>query len=287
MFPRIHPIIFVLLTDGNFLIQQIVCNAGNCDTSSQNIVLNIPLPLVFSLGTDTTLCQGDSVILFGPSGGVNFVWSEDGILVSNSQNTMAFQTANYALQVTDINGCISSDTTFIQFNNTPNADFDFTLQPSCFGVLLDAVSTTANVTLETWSGTDGISGNGNTLEHSYNQTGVYSLMLTAYNGNCFDTISKQININETPFIPDTVSNIITPNGDGMNECFRLNVSEEYYGCYSLIVLNRWGSEVFESDQPSICFEGKSNGGNELPEGIYFYILQVGPEKGKGTISIYR
>jgi gliding motility-associated-like protein len=278
---------FCFTNGGNFLIQQIVCNAGNCDTSSQNIVLNIPLPLVFSLGTDTTLCQGDSVILFGPSGGVNFVWSEDGILVSNSQNTMAFQTANYALQVTDINGCISSDTTFIQFNNTPNADFDFTLQPSCFGVLLDAVSTTANVTLETWSGTDGISGNGNTLEHSYNQTGVYSLMLTAYNGNCFDTISKQININETPFIPDTVSNIITPNGDGMNECFRLNVSEEYYGCYSLIVLNRWGSEVFESDQPSICFEGKSNGGNELPEGIYFYILQVGPEKGKGTISIYR
>ncbi|MBK7965122.1 MAG: gliding motility-associated C-terminal domain-containing protein [Bacteroidetes bacterium] len=278
---------FCFTSGGNFLIQQIVCNAGICDTSSQNIVLNIPLPLAFSLGSDTTLCLGDSVVLFGPSGGVIYTWSEDGIPVNNSQNTIAFQTANYSLQVTDSNGCISHDTVTIQFNNSPNVDFNFTLQPGCFGVLLEAVSTTANVTLETWSGTDGISGNGNTLEHIYTQSGNYTLLLTAYNGNCVDTLSKEIDINEYSILSDTIPTIITPNGDGINECMRLNISDLYTSCYSLSIFNRWGAYVFESKEPSNCFEGKSGDGNDLPEGVYFYILQVGIEKVKGTISIYR
>lgn len=278
---------FCFTNDGNYLIQQIVCNAGICDTLIQNIALNIPSPQAFSLGPDTTLCANDSIVLFGPVGGLNYSWSGDGIPFANNQNITVNQTGIYSLEVTDVNGCISLDTVTIQFNSAPIANFYYTLQSGCSGVLMEAVSTTANVTQEIWTGSDGISGIGNTVKHVYTQPGTYTLLLTAYNGNCVDTLSTQITIGETALIPDTIPNIITPNGDGINECFNLNISDQYSSCYSLTVLNRWGSEVFQSNQPSICFYGKSDGGNELPEGLYFYLLQVGTEKVKGILNIHR
>lgn len=67
---------------------------------------------------------------------------------------------------------------------------------------------------------------------------------------------------------DEVPEIFSPNRDGINDVFRL-----YSNCtptdYALLVFNRWGQVVFESNDPTQAWDGSVNGApQEL--GVYLY-----------------
>jgi len=65
-------------------------------------------------------------------------------------------------------------------------------------------------------------------------------------------------------------NVITPNGDGINDTFKLRILGATY--YHLLIFNRWGEEVFESDDQNNCWTGKNkNDGSDCPAGTYYYI----------------
>lgn len=79
-----------------------------------------------------------------------------------------------------------------------------------------------------------------------------------------------------------VYSAVTPNGDGINDYFRIDTPND--GCVkdlNVMVFNRWGVKVFESNNygpKGDVFDGFSSGrltlnhGNQLPSGTYFYIL---------------
>jgi gliding motility-associated-like protein/uncharacterized repeat protein (TIGR01451 family) len=78
-----------------------------------------------------------------------------------------------------------------------------------------------------------------------------------------------------PFIPEGFS----PNGDGINDFFVIDGLERYPN-NKLTIFNRWGNIVFEGAPYTNNFDGTSNrglrvGGDELPSGTYFYILDLG------------
>ncbi|MCF6366143.1 MAG: gliding motility-associated C-terminal domain-containing protein [Bacteroidales bacterium] len=80
----------------------------------------------------------------------------------------------------------------------------------------------------------------------------------------------------------------SPNGDGINDIFVIKGLENYPG-NSLIIFNRWGNKIFEASPYNNDWSGTSMfgitiGGNELPEGTYFYILQ--PTNDTGVIKGY-
>ncbi|MBP8792882.1 MAG: gliding motility-associated C-terminal domain-containing protein, partial [Lutibacter sp.] len=84
-----------------------------------------------------------------------------------------------------------------------------------------------------------------------------------------------------------VFNAVSPNGDGNNDVFYIRGLE----CYSdnrVEIYNRWGSLVFERDHynnTDRSFRGISEGrftvkeSEELPDGVYFYILKYKDVKG--------
>ncbi len=91
------------------------------------------------------------------------------------------------------------------------------------------------------------------------------------------------------FIPEGFS----PNGDGINDVFVirgiLNYPENTF-----TIFNRWGNEVFKTSSYKSTWDGTSSngltiGGNELPVGTYFYILDLGDGSDiyKGTIYLNR
>lgn len=84
-----------------------------------------------------------------------------------------------------------------------------------------------------------------------------------------------------------IPNIFTPNGDNTNEFFEIDNIEQYPN-NTVQIFNRWGKEVFNTggyNNTTKKFDGK-----DLPDGVYFYIVDVGDgstEPKAGTVTINR
>lgn len=99
-----------------------------------------------------------------------------------------------------------------------------------------------------------------TLITGLNSIGTYHFVLTNANG-CTDTVMVKV-ITAVLDIP----NIITPNNDGKNDVFKIAGLSGYPGS-SLIIFNRWGAEVYHSDNYLDNWDGSG-----LAEATYYYIL---------------
>lgn len=89
-----------------------------------------------------------------------------------------------------------------------------------------------------------------------------------------------INTTHTFKIPESFS----PNNNGVNEYFYIENLELFPN--SLIwIYNRWGTEVYQSNNYQNDWDGRSQSkynvaGDELPEGTYYYIFQLGGVEGQ-------
>ena len=86
-----------------------------------------------------------------------------------------------------------------------------------------------------------------------------------------------------------IPNTFSPNGDGKNDVWIIpNIND--YPSNEMIIMNRFGQELYQSRPYTFtnAWTGIFNN-RELPEGVYFYILNLGGDFGvkKGTISIIR
>lgn len=82
-------------------------------------------------------------------------------------------------------------------------------------------------------------------------------------------------------------NIITPNGDGVNDV--MDAEEILYTCqtYELTVLDRWGGLVYKQTNGQAGFSGKNRLGNDVPDGTYFYTLRFGDTDLRGNLAVLR
>lgn len=81
---------------------------------------------------------------------------------------------------------------------------------------------------------------------------------------------------------------VSPNGDGKNDVWIIENIEKY-NKNEVVIVNRWGGTIFKTsnyNNASNNFSGLANigsgTGKELPDGSYFYILQVWENDGKVT-----
>ena len=108
--------------------------------------------------------------------------------------------------------------------------------------------------------------------------GSYNLDLKAISGGCsgYDTIRKSINVKIIPMKTNEtlVPNVFTPNNDGKNDVLKLNGT--YDPCYDQLdikIVNRWGKEVYSSNDPNFEWDGKNANGNDVESGSYFVLLE--------------
>ena len=86
-----------------------------------------------------------------------------------------------------------------------------------------------------------------------------------------------------------VPNVFTPNGDGINDEFR--VAYRSIRTFSMAVFDRWQHQVYSSNDPSRGWNGTING-RPAAESAYIYIVEaVGTDgvkyKKKGTVNLLR
>lgn len=88
-----------------------------------------------------------------------------------------------------------------------------------------------------------------------------------------------------------VYNEFSPNGDGVNDFFKIDCIENYPNNL-LQVFNRWGNIVFESRSYKNDWDGTPNGRamvqkeKQLPVGTYFYLLDLGDGSKPRTDWLY-
>jgi gliding motility-associated-like protein len=102
---------------GNYTLT--VADVNGCTSvASDAVIINAPpaKPSIFVVGT-TTLCQGQSTTLVGPSGFTSYLWSTGAV----TQQLIANAAGSYTLRVTDAGGCASvlSDPVVISVNPAP------------------------------------------------------------------------------------------------------------------------------------------------------------------------
>lgn len=119
----------------------------------------------------------------------------------------------------------------------------------------------------------------------------YAVLIKDENG-CLISESVTIESCEGPVDPDCyeVRDVITPNGDGMNDQFIVTCISEYPA--SLEIYDRWGKLVFNQDVYDGTWMGISNSNEELIEGGYMYIINIDFGQGrreimKGTVTLLR
>ncbi len=119
--------------------------------------------------------------------------------------------------------------------------------------------------------------------HFFDNMGEYEVMLVSENEyGCRDTATRNILIREeyTIWAPTAFS----PNGDGVNDCFRLCGNGIDHHTFSMVIYNRWGELVFSTEEYNtdsdctVCgfgswdgTKGHHNKGDKYyPNGIYYW-----------------
>jgi gliding motility-associated-like protein len=99
---------------------------------------------------------------------------------------------------------------------------------------------------------------------------------------CIDSVMINIDVKGLQLI---IPNIITPNGDGINDTFKID-SLNFYVSNKIAIFNRYGKKVYSQTNYQSNWDGEN-----LRDGAYFYVLEAegyfGTEKRKGSITIMR
>ena len=107
-----------------------------------------------------------------------------------------------------------------------------------------------------------------------NQSGTYCV--SAYIEDYKITVTDTIRVNYTdctpPEYPLWIPNSFTPNGDGLNDVFKPETLAELEE-YTMLIFNRWGQQIFESNDINKAWDGKYKG-KAVPLGVYTYHIEA-------------
>ncbi|OFX74820.1 MAG: hypothetical protein A2X12_04420 [Bacteroidetes bacterium GWE2_29_8] len=178
------------------------------------------------------------------------------------------------------NACI--DTISKQLEVKPLPDFDVLLSGST--TFFEGKSVTLTVTgvvdSTIWSTGE------LTKSITISQSGEYSLEVVG-TGTCKHVSSYTITV--LPLYEPVIHNIITPNGDGINDIWHIE-NIEGYDKVDVSVFNRWGDLVYSSNSYKSDWNASYSGGI-VPDGSYFYVLKCTINEDtktyKGTLSVIK
>ncbi|MFN5292414.1 MAG: choice-of-anchor L domain-containing protein [Flavobacteriia bacterium] len=266
--------------------------SDNCGNSVQDSVIYTILspPLVLQMNGPFEICPGDSVdLLVTATGGYGTYYYNWSTTATTPGITVAPQVStNYFVQVSD--ECQTFSTTAVAVVQVvkPLANFYIATQNPMQGLPVQLTNASFNAWSYAWSFGDG---NGSFLvnpTHVYTQPGAYEITLIATDQKgCVDSISKWIEIAPERYI--YLPNSFTPDGDGLNEYFY----GRFIGLLSarFYIFNRWGEEIFFSDQLNFVWNGEYEG-VPVQDGTYSWYLIYEIEKGiyedlSGHVNVIR
>jgi len=244
------------------------------------VILN-PVPN-FTISNDTVVCNGDLALLKA-YGNYSFLWSNG---VHNAQNPVNPNvTTLYGVVAINGSGCMDSAQVEVEVLPSPKAKIEVPIDTICKG---------KTIVLNGSGGDQYLWSNGalsQDISVSPMENTSYTLQVANTSGatQCYDDTTITIFVKRCNFI--YVPSAFTPNGDGLNDGFGVAGQFVTLSSFQMIIYNRWGEEVFFTDNPLDKWDGRYKG-YYAPEGVYTYIIFVEelnkePYTLRGTVHIYR
>ncbi len=244
----------------------------------------------------TCFQSNDGQLLAAAAGGVapyTYVWeSEDNYYIEGDQTNPDLRAGFYRLTVTDVNFCKNVSNIIVE-------------QPDPIQITIEDISATSCngnndgfIEIETIEGGTppyAVSVTNGAVTYTQSDYFVEGLFAGTYfigavdSRNCtqrdIDIIKIQLEDGNADCV--TTYNAFTPNGDGVNDRWRVENLHLFEG--SLVqVYNRWGQLLYESTNPNESWDGTYKG-KELPAGTYLYYIDTndGSAPRSGTVTIVR
>ena len=70
-----------------------------------------------------------------------------------------------------------------------------------------------------------------------------------------------------------VPNAFSPNGDGINDIFKVKDGYQSLTEFHAYIFNRWGQKLYEWSDPAGGWDGTFNG-HEAKQGVYFVLIKA-------------
>ncbi|MCW3101815.1 MAG: hypothetical protein JWO09_255 [Bacteroidetes bacterium] len=251
-------------------------------------------PIVFSVIPPDTICEGQATTLsVSAPAGQEVEWSwytancgADLVGTGTSVIVGPGATQTYFLNV---KGCDTTACVPVVLYDLPRpvAAFTADYMVNCEGLKADLHNQSSNATQYTWNFSDGFSSNEADVSHALGLTGAFNVSLIATNANaCSDTMTLSENYGSVmDLFHISVPNVFTPNNDGSNDTYSVISDAGLAGCFSMKIFDRWGLEIFSSEQKGMKWDGRTSAGEKVSPGTYFYLLKIADTAYKGEITL--
>jgi gliding motility-associated-like protein len=257
-------------------------NGCTSPVATSSITVN-PLPIATFSANITQGCNPLAVTLTADDvSNTSYTWSTSNALTgTGSQTNLQFQ-MNGGFDVTlttTLNGCTVTESiaNYIQVDNYPIAAFEpsstmFT-EPN---QTLNFMNNSLGASNYAWNFGDGGTSTEEGPNHTFvgNELGVTVVLTAISNLGCTDT--SQYFIGYDPGLVYYIPNSFTPDGDMNNQVFTpiFTSGIDNYN-YTFYVFNRWGEIIFESNDPSIGWDGSYGvEGKDAEVGVYTYQIFI-------------
>ena len=268
-----------------------ISDTNLCTIIVSTILTANPLP-VLTPDPSITVCEGETVT-FNSNSDENEMcsWSlSNGMEFDMCGANTIFITDpgcyDATLTVSTQAGCMNSLVLSDYICITANPEANFSTNPNEVTIHNNTVqfeNESVGASNYEWEFGDGNFSNQENPIHDFpnNEPGEYNVTLYAYNENgCMNTINKVITVWDRLLF--YVPNTFTPDGNEFNESFNPVFGSGYSPKdYNLLVFNRWGEILFESNDLNIGWDGTYKG-LYVPEGTYSWKMML--RKSKNTLE---
>ncbi len=261
---------------------------NGCHTKDSNYIYVKQKP-VPNFNADTVCFGTPSVFTDNTQGNPHTsLWNfGDGSPTSSQANPTHLYSnpGNYNVQLIVTNGdCADTLAKTVVVNAVPTTLFTAD-NPACLGAeyTVNYNGNAPSNAVYNWNFSDA------TVLSGYGQ-GPYTIM---WNNPGTFSISLSVTQNSCPVAPTVdsilvqscliiIPNIITPNGDGENDVFKIKGLESFRNS-QLFIYNRWGKLIYKNNDYKSDWDGGSHA-----DGVYFYVLVMKSDKSyNGTLTLMR
>ena len=267
----------------------VTSNEGCVSQLTQSVIIN-PMPYPNFEVTDA--CVGSPVMFVNStqiaSGTISYAWS----FGDNNISIATDPVHNYAvdgfyevwLVATTGELCVDSIPKYAEVFPLPepNAGIDTSVSQG-FTVGLEGYYPGA--TGYSWTPTESLDNNSiSNPDANPLETTTYYLQVTDIHG-CKNIDSMVVNVIEDFKL--FIYNVITPDGNGLNDTWKITNIETFEGA-DVFVYDRWGGEVLSVKGYQNDWEGVS-GTDQLPDGTYYYVIKFtnSDKVYKGSLTVLR